>query len=191
MEVKLIIEKGAKSQTIRLQRTVATVGRQSGCQLRIPSSAVSRQHCRLRWRDDCLVVEDLDSANGTYLNGTRIERPRFVRPGDRLEVGPLTFRVEYPLSTKAIERFMSDPEGSTVGDEDLELIAVEVLDEGPAEEEEELVAVEVTDEEPIPVDEDALQIAEDDTWRLPAEEDVRDILSKMDESKSDNAKRDE
>jgi predicted component of type VI protein secretion system len=67
---------------------------------------VSRRHCLLRFQDDCLVAEDLKSANGTFLNGLRLTRPEVVRPGDRLEIGPLVFVVEYQLTPAAIERLL-------------------------------------------------------------------------------------
>src|SRR5437870_8147434 len=89
MDVKLVIERGAKNkQTLQLRSEETIVGRRDGCDLRIPSAAVSRRHCRLSFHDEFLVVEDLDSANGTYLNGERVTKPRKVKPGDRLEIGP-------------------------------------------------------------------------------------------------------
>jgi pSer/pThr/pTyr-binding forkhead associated (FHA) protein len=48
-----------------------------------------------------LSVEDLDSANGTFLNGKRIRDKQSVSPGDLLEVGPLTFSVQFQFSTPA------------------------------------------------------------------------------------------
>src|SRR5262249_45031658 len=82
----------------------AILGRARGNTLRIPSSEVSRQHCRLIMQDGVVTVEDLDSVNGTYLNGKRLKQAEVVRPGDRLELGPVCFLVEYELTQAARAR---------------------------------------------------------------------------------------
>jgi FHA domain-containing protein len=54
---------------------------------------ISRVHARV-WREDGeLLIEDLGSRNGTYLNGSRIHGPRLLQPGDWLRVGQTTMEV--------------------------------------------------------------------------------------------------
>ena len=53
----------------------------------------SRRHARIRRGYDGLVVEDLGSANGTFVNGERIDDCRALRGGDELRVGQTTLRV--------------------------------------------------------------------------------------------------
>jgi ABC-2 type transport system ATP-binding protein len=48
---------------------------------------VSRQHARVVRSGDALVLEDLGSTNGTYLNGWRIPAPQLLNPGDRIQLG--------------------------------------------------------------------------------------------------------
>lgn len=121
MDVKLVIEQGSSAtKTIRLRSVETIIGRQSGCDLRIPSGAVSRKHCRLSFHDDFLTVEDLDSANGTVVNGERIEGPHVLRPGDRLEVGPVTFVVKYQLTPAAIDRLLREGGDAQHADVDVE-----------------------------------------------------------------------
>ena len=85
----------------KLRGLKATLGRGQGCTVRIPSADVSRRHCRLRMEADGLVrVEDSESANGTFINGTQIHDLEIVRPGDRLGLGPVTFVVEYDSTPK-------------------------------------------------------------------------------------------
>src|SRR5260370_3554116 len=109
MDVKLVVEKGSKKQgEIRLKSEDTIIGRRAGCDLRIPSASVRRRHCRRSLRDDCLMVEDLQSANGTYVNGVRITDTHIVRPGDRREVGPVTFLVQYQLSPAARDLLKDD-----------------------------------------------------------------------------------
>lgn len=109
MDVTLVVKKGSnETKVIRLRSEETVIGRQNGCELRIPSAAVSRRHCRLSFRDDILSVEDLDSANGTLVNGERIEGIHILRPGDSLEVGPLVFVVKYQLTAAAADRLASE-----------------------------------------------------------------------------------
>src|SRR5688500_9469457 len=56
----------------KLVRPLTLVGRHPKCDLRIPDQEVSRFHCALRIEQGRLLVGDLDSINGTYLNGKRI-----------------------------------------------------------------------------------------------------------------------
>ncbi|MBE1537054.1 FHA domain-containing protein [Actinomadura algeriensis] len=48
---------------------------------------VSREHARLDWRDGVLMVTDLTSTNGTYVDGTEIAEPAPLRPGAALRLG--------------------------------------------------------------------------------------------------------
>ena len=66
-----------------------TLGRSAGCTVQITDDTfISTLHARVFVdRHGVLVVEDLDSTNGTYLNGERLNEPRPVRRGDRLQVG--------------------------------------------------------------------------------------------------------
>src|SRR5262249_59219762 len=99
MDVKLVVEAGStRTRLIRLRSEDTIIGRRRGCDLRIPSASVSRRHCLLSVRGDHVTVEDLASANGTFLNDARVTGRRVVRPGDRLTVGPVTFVVEYQLT---------------------------------------------------------------------------------------------
>ncbi len=71
-----------------------SVGRSSDCSLTIPSQRVSRRHAEIRWREGIPVVCDLDSQNGTLINGRRIKGEHKLNDGDELEFGPYlcTFR---------------------------------------------------------------------------------------------------
>src|SRR5439155_13231861 len=90
MDVRLVVKKGAESKrTLRLKSEETIVGRRKDCDLKIRSSEVSRRHCLLCYQDGVLFVEDLDSVNGTYLNGQRVAGREAVRPGDELEIGPI------------------------------------------------------------------------------------------------------
>jgi pSer/pThr/pTyr-binding forkhead associated (FHA) protein len=58
---------------------------------------VSRQHVRLNLRDEHIYVTDLNSSNGTFLNGQKLvtEQGRVIRRDDELRLGHLTLRVSF------------------------------------------------------------------------------------------------
>jgi hypothetical protein len=48
-----------------------TLGRSPECSLQLPAAGASRRHASVAWRDGAVVLRDLGSTNGTYLNGER------------------------------------------------------------------------------------------------------------------------
>lgn len=95
MEVVLVMFKDDEKRefAINAQRTI--IGRRQDCDLRIPTRDVSRRHCELgpgEKRSE-LMVRDLGSSNGTFVNSKRISETN-LHPGDRLSVGPVTFIVQ-------------------------------------------------------------------------------------------------
>lgn len=79
------------------------IGRASACELRLDDPTVSRKHCLIDAGGEAVWVRDLDSLNGTFVNGQRIGTEAELRPlrelhdGDRLHVGKQTFFVHLTL----------------------------------------------------------------------------------------------
>lgn len=71
------------------------VGRAPECDISINAPGLSRTHARLRPTHDGLEIEDLRSANGSFLNGQRIATGT-ARPGDEIAFDQLRFRVYAP-----------------------------------------------------------------------------------------------
>jgi hypothetical protein len=69
------------------------IGRQD-TDLVVEDPEVSRRHAVLRRSDGSVIVEDLDSTNGTFVNGERIQSPIAVGPGDQIRVGQTTLEIE-------------------------------------------------------------------------------------------------
>ena len=64
-----------------------TIGRSTGADFILDAALVSRVHCQLlAMQDGALEVRDLESTNGTYVNGERVEKAR-LSPGDKVQVG--------------------------------------------------------------------------------------------------------
>jgi len=72
----------------------ATVGRDRSNEVCLPDPSVSLRHARLYYQGRSWWVEDLNSTNGTFINGRRLERPGVVLPGDRLAFGQVVTRLE-------------------------------------------------------------------------------------------------
>lgn len=92
MEVKLVVLAGTqKGREIPLPLTVFVIGRGPRCHLRPHCTLVSNLHCAIaRWAGRVLV-RDLKSANGTYLNDQRVKGEAVACDGDVLRVGKLVF----------------------------------------------------------------------------------------------------
>jgi pSer/pThr/pTyr-binding forkhead associated (FHA) protein len=69
------------------------LGRHEGVDGVLPFAFVSRRHCQLVLENDQLFVQDLDSHNGTFVNGRRIDNRQPIRHGDRIDLGPLSLSV--------------------------------------------------------------------------------------------------
>ena len=80
--------------TLRVAERPLQVGRDPRCEVVIPDPTVSRQHARLAVDGEELVVEDLGSSGGTYVNGVRVSRAE-LRRGDLVRLGQ---RVEFAVS---------------------------------------------------------------------------------------------
>jgi hypothetical protein len=71
------------------------VGREVGIGLSlVGESTVSRRHAQLLKTGDTVVVRDLGSTNGTYVNGAKIDSDVTLRPGDAVQFGSVQFRFE-------------------------------------------------------------------------------------------------
>lgn len=75
------------------QQEELIVGRQLDCDVVLTDPSVSRQHARLVFRGSRWIIQDLESTNGTILNGNRIGRSE-LHPGDRLALGLQRLRVD-------------------------------------------------------------------------------------------------
>ena len=71
------------------------LGRQTDCDVCIPIGEISRRHARIKPNPDGVLVEDLESANGTYINGKRI-RSAMLRPGEELALDTVRFMLLVP-----------------------------------------------------------------------------------------------
>jgi hypothetical protein len=69
----------------------ATLGRGEAVDIRIEDPYASSRHARIVRQGELLVLEDLGSTNGTYLNGEPLRGPQPLHPGDRIAIGDNEF----------------------------------------------------------------------------------------------------
>ena len=78
---------------ISVNRPLVLIGRHPSCDISLNSDWVSRRHCVLTEDAGEIVVRDLGSTNGTWINGRRVQRGR-LKPGDERSLGHLRFCLE-------------------------------------------------------------------------------------------------
>ena len=72
----------------------ALLGRGDQADIVLEDSFASSRHARLVPHGDVIVLEDLGSTNGTYLNGEPLRGPQPLHPGDRIRIGDSEFTFE-------------------------------------------------------------------------------------------------
>jgi CRP-like cAMP-binding protein/RsiW-degrading membrane proteinase PrsW (M82 family) len=90
----LVIESGPRAGQIIPLTGSLTVGRGSGADLRLDDPHLSRRHARVDLLDGAPVLVDLQSTNGSYVNGQRVTEPIALWVGDRLQLGATAVRLE-------------------------------------------------------------------------------------------------
>ncbi|MDP9293126.1 MAG: FHA domain-containing protein, partial [Actinomycetota bacterium] len=72
----------------------AVLGRSDEADIRLEDSFASSSHARLAPHGDVVVLEDLGSTNGTYLNGEPLRGPQPLHAGDKIRIGDSEFTFE-------------------------------------------------------------------------------------------------
>jgi len=105
MLVQLKILHGSNSgKLIKIPAPKCVIGRGDDCHLRPQSDAVSRQHCAIITTENEVTVRDLNSRNGTFVNGERIGEEAVLLTSDVLRVGPLEFELQIEQSASKVKR---------------------------------------------------------------------------------------
>src|SRR3954452_20849907 len=88
MDARLWISSGGEApRSVALSGERTVVGRSPEADVQLEDEAVSWNHLEIERRGEVLMATDLDSRNGTALNGEPLDRPRRLRNGDTLIVG--------------------------------------------------------------------------------------------------------
>jgi len=102
------------NRRLSLARPTTLLGRSSACDLYIPDRRASRRHAEIAWDGETCTLRDLDSDNGTFLNGVRLAAPQTLADGDQISVASATFTFRDPEATlreSHSPRLIVDPAG--------------------------------------------------------------------------------
>jgi anti-anti-sigma factor len=84
----------SKGRSVAVSGSRFVIGRDRSCQLRLNSPNVSKFHAAIERRDSGIVVQDLGSTNGTFINGQLLRSKEItLNEGDRIQIGPIVATV--------------------------------------------------------------------------------------------------
>lgn len=86
MPLLIVREGGAVGRKWILAKEVFIIGRDEDCNIVLPDRQVSRRHAQIRRQDDRYILRDLDSKNGTFVNGREVREPYVLQDGDEIQI---------------------------------------------------------------------------------------------------------
>ncbi|MHB8420804.1 MAG: ATPase, T2SS/T4P/T4SS family [Myxococcales bacterium] len=128
-----ISEKGAQPRRLQFDKPEVFIGRVDDNDIVLPKGNVSKQHTKLVLRDGRIVIVDLKSTNGTFVNGKRIAGPQVVKAQDKIAIGDFVLAAEPAGVSESEEEAPAAEEPEADGAVDEEAAPPE--EEPPAEEE--------------------------------------------------------
>ena len=123
----LIVEAGLSSKTpVQLESVLQVLGKSADCDVQINNRYVSRKHCQIEIVEEALVITDLDSKNGTFINDIRLvpNEPHTLEEGDIIDLAVNAVKLKVPVPARD-----SEDQTETVTVE----VSVITVDTGPRE----------------------------------------------------------
>lgn len=117
----VLLSEGFTGRTYELKTDKTTVGRLEDNTFEIPEQSVSSHHCEILLRGGEVMVRDLDSTNGTFINGQQISEG-VLKPGQILRLGTVDMRLESgeppppPSPKKLLDQTRVIPQGVALAD---------------------------------------------------------------------------
>jgi pSer/pThr/pTyr-binding forkhead associated (FHA) protein len=118
----VILSEGFTGKAHELTVDKTTIGRVEDNTFPIPEASVSGHHCEVLRRGAEIIVHDLNSTNGTFLNGRQVTGEAVIKPGQILRLGQVELRLEDAGAEKAPPKKLPDqtmviPQGVKLGQE--------------------------------------------------------------------------
>ena len=112
-----VLEGIDKGRVFRELATPVTIGREEGNALRLNDERVSRYHAKVQHDNGEIILTDLESTNGTRVNGAVVQIRR-LRPGDRVGVGRslLLYGSQEEIAARVAAAEVTPPAGKATGD---------------------------------------------------------------------------
>ena len=92
----VVLSEGFTGQSYELKVDKTTIGRVEDNTFQIPHASVSSHHCEILLKGNDVVVKDLNSTNGTFINNNQVSGEAVVKPGQILRLGQIEIRLETP-----------------------------------------------------------------------------------------------
>src|SRR5256885_13041699 len=92
----ILTEKGGATQRLDFESEEITIGRVDENDICLPKGNISKKHTKIVVKDGKIIVLDLKSTNGTYVNGKKLAGPQVITPTDKVYIGDFILNVEPP-----------------------------------------------------------------------------------------------
>src|SRR5262249_31578758 len=104
----VLLSAGMTGRTHELKVDKTTIGRVEDNTCEIAEPSVSSHHCEILLRGSDVVVRDLNSTNGTFINGEKVSET-VIKPGQVLRLGQIEMRLETEASAPSAAMPSSTP----------------------------------------------------------------------------------
>ena len=104
----ILTEKGGATQRLDFESEEITIGRVDENDICLPKGNISKKHTRIVVKDGRVIVLDLKSTNGTYVNGKKLAGPQVITPTDKVYIGDFILNIEPPDMAPAEEPPQAD-----------------------------------------------------------------------------------
>lgn len=99
----VVLSEGLTGRSHELKAEKTTIGRVEDNTFQIPDSSVSSHHCEILLRGSDIVVKDLNSTNGTFINGQQVTEAT-LKPSQILRLGQVEVRLESDQASSAAQK---------------------------------------------------------------------------------------
>src|SRR5262245_59619502 len=103
----VLLSEGLTGRSYELKTEKTTVGRVSDNAFEIPEASVSSHHAEIHLRGNDVLIKDLNSTNGTFINGEKVTEA-ILKPGQLLRLGMVEMRLETGEAAAAIKKQVLD-----------------------------------------------------------------------------------
>jgi len=97
----ILTEKGGETQRLDFESEEITIGRVDENDICLPKGNISKKHTKIVVKDGKIIVLDMKSTNGTYVNGKKLAGPQVVTAEDKIYIGDFILNVEPPARIAA------------------------------------------------------------------------------------------
>ncbi len=118
----VVLSEGLTGRAYELKVDKTTIGRVEDNSFQIPEGSISSHHCEILLRGNDIVVKDLNSTNGSFINGQQFTGEAVLKPGQILRLGQIEMRLESGEPAAASGKKLPDqtmfiPQGVKLGSE--------------------------------------------------------------------------